>query len=140
MLKGIQLDSLFCFVVVWWFLLFGVFFNTSSTIIQHGYFHPLKQLFLPECELDREIQAFITDGLSYFSCTLHEPRFMLITIHITGTYRQIKAVVRFLRHDWRHLWYQYLPVKSVWVPTMGEGNLRALSIVFKVNFSHLIRN
>lgn len=45
--------------------------------MQHGYFHPVKQVFLPECELDKEIQAFITDRLGYFPCTLNEPRFTL---------------------------------------------------------------
>lgn len=80
MLKGIQLDSLVCFAVVGFLFHFVCLFvclNTSCRIVQHGYFPPLKQSFLPECELDREIQAFITEGFSYFPCTLSEPRFTL---------------------------------------------------------------
>lgn len=41
------------------------------------FFSAEATLFFPECELDREIQAFITDRLGYFPCTLNEPRFTL---------------------------------------------------------------
>lgn len=59
--------------------------------MQHGYFLPLHQLFLPEGELDREIQAFIADRQNYSRALWMNPDLHHIYIDHSTHHRKTQA-------------------------------------------------